>query len=42
MNFGEIKELVIAEYDRRNLAASNRYREVEKFDSFLKKNDDAI
>ena len=38
MNFGEIKKLVIAEYDSRDLVASNRYRELEKFDSFLKQN----
>lgn len=36
MNFSEIKKLVIAEYDSRNLVSSARYNALEHFDRFLK------
>ncbi len=36
MNFGEIKNLVKAEYDTRPLVSNVRYKALEKFDKVLK------
>lgn len=36
MNFGEIKKLVIAEYDSRNLASEVRYKALDKLNAYLK------
>ena len=39
MNFAEIKKLVIAEYDTRNLVSNVRYKALDDFDDFLKSSD---
>lgn len=36
MKWNELKELVIAEYDRRNLKSNVRYRALDKVDAFIK------
>ncbi len=37
MEFKELKELVINEYDKRNLAVNVRYRALADFEDFLKR-----
>ena len=37
MKWNELKELVIAEYDRRNLKSNVRYRALDKVDAFIKR-----
>ena len=37
MNFAEIKKLVVAEYDQRELKSNVRYKALNNFDEFLKK-----
>lgn len=37
MNFAEIKKLVVAEYDKRELKSDVRYKALNDFDEFLKK-----
>ncbi|MDE5886861.1 MAG: hypothetical protein K2J48_09770 [Muribaculaceae bacterium] len=37
MNFAEIKKLVIAEYDQRDLKSDVRYKALDDFEDFLKK-----
>ena len=36
MNFGEIKKLVVAEYDSRGLKSNQRYRALDDFENVLK------
>ncbi len=38
MNFGEIKKLVIAEYDSRGLKSNQRYEALDDFENVLKHN----
>lgn len=42
MKWEELKKLVIAEYDRRNLASNVRYRSLDRIESFIKTSPQAM